>query len=60
MDAIKVGDRIYHASCHEEATKDRAATPLRDLTPDSILGKRKADGYDLNVMKAKVKREDLV
>lgn len=44
MDAIKVGPRIYHASCHSEMkrTSSRESTPLRMGTPDSVLGKRKA------------------
>ena len=44
-DAIKVGNRIYHASCHAEVKKedDGRRTPLsRTATPDSVLGKRKA------------------
>lgn len=37
MDAKMVGDRIYHASCYAEATKDRG-------TPEpTVLGKRKAE-----------------
>jgi hypothetical protein len=40
---LKVGGRIYHASCHAEATKDGGGTPARDTTPDSVLGKRKAE-----------------
>ncbi|KAK5949763.1 mRNA 3' end processing factor [Knufia fluminis] len=57
-DAVKVGDRYYHASCYKEAMKTkevaptvRAGTPLagaglghkRTATPDSVLGKRKAE-----------------
>ncbi|EEP78358.1 conserved hypothetical protein [Uncinocarpus reesii 1704] len=50
-DAIKVGNRVYHASCYSELTKDGttaaiagSATPLgRTGTPDSVLGKRKAE-----------------
>ena len=42
MDAIKIGNRIYHASCHAEVKKDGESTPLRINTPDSVLGKRKA------------------
>lgn len=34
MDAVKIGARIYHASCHAEAKKDGS-------TPEPILGKRK-------------------
>ena len=54
-DAIQVGDRIYHASCYRQAMADRAkaATPVgisgsvRVSTPDSVLGKRKAEVYGL-------------
>jgi len=44
MDAVKVGPRVYHASCHSEATRDRESTPgpSRD-TPEPVLGKRKAE-----------------
>ena len=66
MDAIRVGARIYHASCHEEVAKASAGTTGfvlgqdragRSVTPDSsVLGKRKAEG-DLNLLKAKLKRE---
>ena len=42
MDAIKIGNRVYHASCHAEVKKDGESTPLRINTPDSVLGKRKA------------------
>lgn len=41
MDAIKIGSRVYHASCHAEVKKDGGITPLRNSTPDSVLGKRK-------------------
>ena len=40
MDAVKVGDRVYHASCHREATNDGNAARN---TPDRVLGKRKAE-----------------
>ena len=48
MDAIKVGGRVYHASCHSEVIKEEGArTPVgaggRTGTPDSVLGKRKAE-----------------
>ncbi len=42
MDAVKIGARAYHASCHAEVKKDGGNTPLRTSTPDSVLGKRKA------------------
>ena len=49
MDAVKVGGRVYHASCHSEVKREEGArTPVgsggRTGTPDSILGKRKAEG----------------
>ncbi|KAI9788789.1 MAG: hypothetical protein M1816_006570 [Peltula sp. TS41687] len=59
MDAVSIGGRIYHASCHAEAFKDGVGggvgdhhvnTPSsRNMTPDSaalLLGKRKADQID--------------
>lgn len=42
MDAMKIGTRIYHASCHSEVKKEGGTTPVRTSTPDSVLGKRKA------------------
>lgn len=60
MDAKQVGGRIFHASCHAEASKDKAAgTPRsRAGTPDVGVGgvKRKADDVDINP-KIKIKRE---
>jgi len=60
MDAKQVGGRIYHASCHAEASIDRAngiTTNSRGGTPDSAAGvKRKAESEDLNP-KVKVKCE---
>ncbi|KAI4103245.1 MAG: hypothetical protein LQ339_004348 [Xanthoria mediterranea] len=56
-DAIDVGSKVYwHASCHAEVRKDRANTPMRTATPDSILGKRKAGMSDLNAVPLKVPR----
>ncbi|KAK7182979.1 hypothetical protein DPSP01_010296 [Paraphaeosphaeria sporulosa] len=41
MDAVKVGGKIYHATCWEEYSKGAGiATPS---TPDSVLGKRTAE-----------------
>lgn len=41
MDAVKVGGKIYHATCWEEYSKGAGiATPS---TPDSVLGKRNAE-----------------
>lgn len=42
LDAVLVGNRAYHASCHAEATRDREGTPRR-RTPEPVLGKRKAE-----------------
>jgi pre-mRNA cleavage complex 2 protein Pcf11 len=39
LDAIKVGGKIYHASCYEDAAKDKK-DGLRG-TPEPVLGKRK-------------------
>ncbi|CAG7921860.1 unnamed protein product [Penicillium olsonii] len=44
QDATKVGPRVYHASCYAEVTKGPApARQTRTSTPDSVLGKRKAE-----------------
>ncbi len=45
MDAVKIGDRVYHASCHREAARDRdrEGTPGARATPEPVLGKRKAE-----------------
>jgi pre-mRNA cleavage complex 2 protein Pcf11 len=43
MDARKVGDRIYHASCYSEATKDEGNSQVKRGTPEPVLGKRKAE-----------------
>ena len=41
MDAVKVSGKIYHATCWEEYSRGAGiATPS---TPDSVLGKRKAE-----------------
>lgn len=70
-DAIKVGEKYYHASCYREAMKSReaaqavrAATPLASLghrrtaTPDSVLGKRKAeDDEPASASKSRLKVE---
>jgi pre-mRNA cleavage complex 2 protein Pcf11 len=64
-DAVKVGGKYYHASCFREVTKDRdqntgGLTPIgagvRTATPDSVLGKRKAE-QEANGVKSKVKTE---
>ncbi|KAB5585878.1 hypothetical protein GE09DRAFT_42926 [Coniochaeta sp. 2T2.1] len=51
MDAVRVGERAYHASCYGEATKGGGGgggsgghTPVaRGFTPEPVLGKRKAE-----------------
>lgn len=42
MDALSVGGKIYHATCFEEYSK--GAGIEMPGTPDSVLGKRKANG----------------
>ncbi|KAH8888210.1 hypothetical protein GQ53DRAFT_767715 [Thozetella sp. PMI_491] len=53
MDTVKVGDRVYHASCHREATRDGGG--VRG-TPEPVLGKRKAED-DFKPYRPKVKME---
>jgi pre-mRNA cleavage complex 2 protein Pcf11 len=57
MDAKKIGERIYHASCHAEATKDT----IKLLTPEPVLGKRKAEvSYTFQLPKPKNVGADLL
>lgn len=51
LDAVLVGGRAYHASCHDEATRDRESTPRR--TPEPVLGKRKAESSGIDSPKAR-------
>ncbi|KAH7089874.1 hypothetical protein FB567DRAFT_311592 [Paraphoma chrysanthemicola] len=52
MDALQVGGKIYHATCFEEYSKG-AGIPMPG-TPDSVLGKRKADlGGDMEGKKVR-------
>ncbi|KAI1325897.1 hypothetical protein F5Y16DRAFT_252594 [Xylariaceae sp. FL0255] len=57
VDAIQVGDRIYHASCHREAYRDGGGTPMyQRSTPEPVLGKRKAEQDDLaSALRNKIK-----
>ncbi|KAL8690039.1 MAG: hypothetical protein Q9218_004424 [Villophora microphyllina] len=55
-DAVQIGSRVYHASCHAEIRKDGASTPMRTATPDSVLGKRKAGILDLNATRSKAQK----
>jgi pre-mRNA cleavage complex 2 protein Pcf11 len=44
MDAKKVGEKIYHATCYEEAYGGKAQAQTNRSTPEpSVLGKRKAE-----------------
>lgn len=43
MDAKKIGERIYHASCYAEASKDHSNAQVKRGTPEPVLGKRKAE-----------------
>ncbi|RMZ75118.1 hypothetical protein DV737_g5447, partial [Chaetothyriales sp. CBS 132003] len=63
-DAMKVGNKYYHASCFEEVTKNREkeggnlaseGSGVRITTPDSVLGKRKAK-QEANGAKSRIKR----
>ncbi|KAI1354278.1 hypothetical protein F5Y01DRAFT_273510 [Xylaria sp. FL0043] len=57
-DAIKVGDRVYHASCHREAFKDGGGPPVYTRgTPEPVLGKRKAEQDELVSLRGKLKAE---
>ncbi|MCJ1470574.1 hypothetical protein MMC07_009220 [Pseudocyphellaria aurata] len=55
MDAVKIGARVYHASCHSEVKKQGGNTPLRTVTPDSVLGKRRAGMSDINPLPSKIR-----
>ncbi|KAJ5145669.1 uncharacterized protein N7515_000233 [Penicillium bovifimosum] len=57
QDATKVGSRVYHASCYAEVTKGPAPTSQRTGTPDSVLGKRKAEGTESPGHKTRIKTE---
>ncbi|KAK7977556.1 hypothetical protein PG988_005046 [Apiospora saccharicola] len=63
-DALCVGDRIYHASCHREATGGSSSVAAVKYsggsrgTPEPVLGKRKAEQDDLTSLRAgKLKME---
>ncbi|KAG5944797.1 hypothetical protein E4U53_006818 [Claviceps sorghi] len=44
LDAVLVGNRAFHASCHTEATRDHESAPaFSRRTPEPVLGKRKAE-----------------
>ena len=63
-DAVQVGARVYHLSCYTEVTKGRdkdgGGTPIggvgRTATPDSVLGKRKAE-EEPSSLKSRIKFE---
>ncbi|KAL4743221.1 hypothetical protein BDV11DRAFT_179242 [Aspergillus similis] len=64
QDAVKVGNRVYHASCYAEVTKDgpprgRETPSGRTGTPDSVLGKRKAEGTDSPSQNVRIKTEPM-
>ncbi|KAJ5038869.1 uncharacterized protein L3040_006548 [Drepanopeziza brunnea f. sp. 'multigermtubi'] len=56
MDAKWVGARIFHASCDEEAAKDVTTQNKRGITPEPVLGKRKADDDQMS-FRTKIKTE---
>jgi pre-mRNA cleavage complex 2 protein Pcf11 len=43
MDAQKVNDRVYHATCFAEVSKDDSSSHVKRGTPEPVLGKRKAE-----------------
>ncbi|KAI5305992.1 hypothetical protein KEM56_002615 [Ascosphaera pollenicola] len=64
QDAVKVGNRIYHSTCYQEISKEGGkvghagrGAPPRSETPESLLGKRKAEEEDNASASTKVKRE---
>ncbi|KAI0378288.1 hypothetical protein F5Y04DRAFT_152782 [Hypomontagnella monticulosa] len=57
-DTMKVGEKIYHASCYQEAFKDGGNTPVYTRgTPEPVTGKRKAEQDELTSTRSKVKVE---
>lgn len=50
IDAVQVGSRIYHASCHSDAKRDGS------VQPEPVLGKRKNEDLDVSV-RTRVKSE---
>ncbi|KAG0647902.1 pcf11 [Hyphodiscus hymeniophilus] len=58
MDAIKVGEKIFHATCYEEAYGTKSQAGMKRGTPDpSVLGKRKAENEHFALRGAKIKSE---
>ncbi|KFY08795.1 hypothetical protein V492_05905 [Pseudogymnoascus sp. VKM F-4246] len=55
MDAVKIGERIFHASCHAEARKSYQKGAGTG-TPEPVLGKRKNEEELLSV-RTKIKTE---
>ncbi|KAI1107339.1 hypothetical protein F4804DRAFT_297639 [Jackrogersella minutella] len=56
-DTMKVGEKIFHASCYREAFKDGGnAPPYARGTPEPVTGKRKAED-ELTSTRSKVKVE---
>ncbi|KAF3765807.1 hypothetical protein M406DRAFT_290031 [Cryphonectria parasitica EP155] len=61
-DTTRVGGRAFHASCYAEVTKESGATPLYGgggsrVTPDRVLGKRKAEDEILSLRGGRVKTD---
>ncbi|RAK80092.1 putative mRNA cleavage factor complex component Pcf11 [Aspergillus fijiensis CBS 313.89] len=65
QDATNVGSRVYHASCYAEVTKEgptpanRGAPLARTGTPDSVLGKRKAEVTNSPSSNGRIKTEPI-
>ncbi|KAI1646460.1 hypothetical protein F4815DRAFT_198089 [Daldinia loculata] len=57
-DTMKVGKKIYHASCYKEAFRDGGNTPAYSRgTPEPVTGKRKAEQDELASTRSKIKVE---
>lgn len=54
MDAIKVNDKIYHATCWEEYSRGGGVGGGGRNTPDSVLGKRKAEGPEPDIPRVRM------
>lgn len=50
LDAMKVGNKVYHASCFADVQRGASDTQERIATPDSVLGKRKAEVRSPHIM----------
>jgi len=61
MDAKKIGEQIYHASCYAEleAAKVINNAQVKRGTPEPVLGKRKNEETEHIALRSKIKTEPL-